>query len=252
MTWQSGRWLGLGMAVACGACWLGAELMAHVSYSNPWIPYWNGFVRTLLFCLISALESEVIERKRVERGLRQTKEELEQRVQNRTAQLRALNASLEEQVAERSAAAEERAGKLAQSQADLKAQTDILQSILNSMGDGVVVADSQGRLMHINPAARRMLQVPATGTDVVAWLESQENYLPDSPTEPSSRENPLLRAVRGEAVDGAEMVLHHANLPAGIWLSVTAGRWWTTRADYGRSHRVQRHQRPQDSRTPDC
>jgi signal transduction histidine kinase len=55
----------------------------------------------------------------------------------------------------------------------------------------------------------------------VAWLESQENYLPDAPAEPSSRENPLLRAVRGEAVDGAEVFLNHASRPAGIWLSVT-------------------------------
>ena len=220
MTWQVGRRWGLGMAAASGAGWLGAELLARATYSNPLIPYWNALVRTLLFLLISALESEVIERKRVERGLREAKEELEARVQQRTAQLRALNASLEEQVAERSAAAEERAGKLATSEANLQKQTDILQSILDSMGDGVVVADAQGCLLHINPAAKRMLRYPATGTDVVRWLEAQENYLPNSPTEPADGENPLLRALRGEAVDGAEMFLRRAELPAGIWLSV--------------------------------
>ena len=56
----------------------------------------------------------------------------------------------------------------------------------------------------------------------MGWLESQENYLPDSPAGPASRENPLLRAVRGEAVDGAEMFLRHASLPAGIWLSINS------------------------------
>jgi two-component system, LuxR family, sensor kinase FixL len=222
ITWRVGRWPGLGMAVASGACWLVAELMGHASYSNPLVPYWNGLIRTLLFCLISALESELLERKRVERGLRRLTAELEQRVQERTAQLQSLNASLERQVAERSAAAEERARRLAQSEADLQKQTGILESILNSMGDGVVVADSQGHLVHINPAARRMLRIPSADTDVVAWLESQESFLPNSLTEPSRHENPLLRAMRGEAVDGAEMLLRHASLPTGIWLSVSS------------------------------
>jgi signal transduction histidine kinase len=222
MTWQGGRWMGLGMVLASGATWLWAELAAHTSYANALVPYWNALVRTTLFALISTLEFEVIQRKRVERGLRQTQQELEERVRKRTAQLQALNANLEEQVAERSAAAEERAGRLAKSEADLQAQTDILQSILNSMADGVVVADSQGRLLHINPAARRMLRIPSTGADVLAWLAAQKTYLPDSPVESSSRENPLAQAARGEAVDGAEMFLHHADPPAGLWLSVNS------------------------------
>src|ERR1035441_846730 len=70
MVWQGGRWMGLGMALVSGATWLWAELAAHTSYANELVPYWNGLVRTTLFCLISALESEVIQRKRVERGLR--------------------------------------------------------------------------------------------------------------------------------------------------------------------------------------
>ncbi len=222
MTWRAGRWLGLGMALASGGVWLWAELMAHVTYSSPFVPYWNALVRLSLFSLISALESEVIDRKRVERGLRQTKEELEQRVQQRTAQLRALNASLEEQVAIRSAAAEDRARQLAASEADLQQQTDILQSILDSMGEGVVVSDAQGGLAHINPTAKRILRVPAVDTNIVAWLQSQENYLPTTPTESSSREHPLRQVVRGEVVDGAELMLRHANLPAGIWLSVSS------------------------------
>jgi signal transduction histidine kinase len=219
-TWQCGRRMGLGMAVASGAAWLGAELLAHANYSNPVIPYWNALVRTLLFVLIAALESEVIERKRVERGLRETKEELEARVQQRTAQLRTLNANLEKQIAERSAAAQERAGKLAISEANLQRQTEILQSILDSMGDGVAVADAHGRLIHINPAAKRLLWRPLNGIDLVRWLESQQNCVSNSPTEPANSENPMLRALRGEAVDGVEMSLRHMNSSADIWLSV--------------------------------
>jgi len=108
-----------------------------------------------------------------------------------------------------------------QANKELQAQTRILESILDSMGDGVLVVNSQGRLLHINPAARRALQSPAAGRDIVAWLEAQENYLPDSVAGQASHENPLLRAVRGEAVDEAEMFLPQADAAEGVWLSVT-------------------------------
>jgi len=179
MAWKGGRWLGLGTALASGVTWLALVLISHKPYPNHWIPFWNGFVRTLSFSVVSGLLSEVMERKRLEGNVRQAREDLAQ-------------------------------------------QAGILESILNSMEDGVVVADSQGRLMHINPAARRMLRIPSAGTNIMGWLASQENFLPDSPTEVPSDENPLLRAVRGGAVSGAEMFLRHAAPAAGIWLSVSS------------------------------
>ncbi len=222
MTCRVGRWAGLGMCLASGGVWLWAELVEHVTYSSAFVPYWNALVRLGLFCVISTLESEVIERKRVEQGLRQTQEELEQRVQQRTAQLQALNASLEKQVADRSAAAEERARQLAASEADLHKQTDILQSILNSMGDGVVVTDAHGGLVHINPAAKRILRSPAENTDILVWLQSCENCLPAASAETPGPGSPLLEVVRGQAADAAEVLLRPAGLPAGVWLSVNS------------------------------
>ena len=178
MSWKAGRSPGLGTALVSGVVWLVQVLISHKPYANPLIPYWNAFVRTTSFCLVAGLLSEVMERKRLEKRVRQGLEEL-------------------------------------------ASQAGILQSILDSMGDGVVVADSQGRLLHMNPAARRTLQIPVGDRDVVAWLESQENYLPDVVAGQANRENPLLRAVRGEAVDEAELFLPQADSREGIWLSVT-------------------------------
>ena len=48
----------------------------HKPYSNHWIPFWNGFVRTTSFCLVSGLLSEVMERRRLEGRVRQTREDL--------------------------------------------------------------------------------------------------------------------------------------------------------------------------------
>ena len=50
-----------------------------------------------------------------------------------------MNETLEQRVAERSAAAEEHALAVAASERALQTQTTILKSILDSMGDGVVV-----------------------------------------------------------------------------------------------------------------
>src|SRR3954471_24063265 len=77
---------------------------------------------------------------------------------------RAYQLTLEQRVAERTALAEQRAAALERSEAELKRsetalkrQTAILQSILNSMGDGVVVVDRDGDLVHHNPAAKHIL-----------------------------------------------------------------------------------------------
>ena len=80
------------------------------------------------------------------------------------ARERAYQLTLEQRVAERTALAEQRAEALERSEAELKRsetalkrQTAILQSILNSMGDGVVVVDMDGDLVHHNPAAKHIL-----------------------------------------------------------------------------------------------
>jgi signal transduction histidine kinase len=110
------------MSVASGAI-ISLQLLAQFPYPNAVIPYWNALVRTTMLCLISVLLSEIFKRRRIESGLRELTGQLEARVRERTAQLEAVNASLEKQVAERSAAAEDRARKLAESESHLQTLT---------------------------------------------------------------------------------------------------------------------------------
>jgi signal transduction histidine kinase len=65
------------MALACGACWFSVEVMTHQKYPTELIPLWNALVRTSVFCLVSGLEAEVLERKSVERRLNQTNDDLQ-------------------------------------------------------------------------------------------------------------------------------------------------------------------------------
>jgi signal transduction histidine kinase len=129
VAWKARRWSGLAAAVVSGLTWLYIEVMTNETYSNPLFPYWNGLVRITIFCFVAVLVSEVAERKRVERALRQARDELETR-----------------------------ARKLAESEAALARQRGILQSVLDSMGEGVVLVDAQGQIVLSNPAADKILK----------------------------------------------------------------------------------------------
>jgi PAS domain S-box-containing protein len=49
-----------------------------------------------------------------------------------------------------------RVDELRRSEKSLRSQTDILQSILDSMAAGVIVADQDGKLLLSNPAAQHL------------------------------------------------------------------------------------------------
>jgi diguanylate cyclase (GGDEF)-like protein/PAS domain S-box-containing protein len=136
--------------------------------------------------------------------------------------LRALNATLEQRVIERSALAEQRAEDLARSQEALRSQTAILQSILDSMGDGVLVVDTSGQLVHSNPAARQILGDTLANTFRNLPHSDTVIYLADMTTVCAEADLPVARASRGEIVDGAELYLRRADSGQSHWLSVTA------------------------------
>jgi PAS domain S-box-containing protein len=137
-------------------------------------------------------------------------------------ELKVLNATLERRVADRSAAAEQRAYELARSEAALTKQTRILQSILDSMSDGVIVADDEGRFMLVNPAAEDMLHLHKGDVPNERWGKRQGLYLPDMVTPYPVDEFPLMRAVKGEALEGVEVFVSHSRARSGRWLSVNA------------------------------
>ncbi len=104
-----------------------------------------------------------------------------------------------------------------------EAQGEILASIVASMGEGVVVANERGRFVLFNPAAERILGVELTDVPLIQWSRYFNLYLPDGVTPYPVEALPLARALRGEAVDHAELVIHLRERPeARRWLRVTA------------------------------
>jgi len=106
---------------------------------------------------------------------------------------------------------------------ELGRQTSILESILNSMGEGVIVCDQTGKLLLVNPAGLR-LHPTLRGREKpgVAVYQEFGLFLPDKLTPYPADELPLARVLRGEVVDGLEMFVRAPHVPEGIWTTVTA------------------------------
>jgi two-component system, NtrC family, sensor kinase len=111
--------------------------------------------------------------------------------------------------------------ELARSELAVREQTRILQSVLDCMGDGVVVADAQGQFLVFNPAARRILGRDRIDVPSAEWSRRYELYLPDRLTPYPTTDLPLLRAMRGESVDQAELYIAYPSREDGTWITAT-------------------------------
>lgn len=136
--------------------------------------------------------------------------------------LRELNRTLEARVAERTAAAESRAVELERSEADLRNQTVILQSILDGMADGAVVADIHGRILQFNPAAQAMTGRNDLDESSSDWSGYYGLYETDGKTMLSPTEIPLRRAMAGVAVDDRELIIRPLGGRDDVWVSASA------------------------------
>lgn len=96
----------------------------------------------------------------------------------------------------------------------LEAETNKLRSILDSMGEAVVVADRDGNIIEANPAARSMQLVSASDTSVASWAGHSGLLLPDCVTTLPEEQNPLVRALMGENTDALEICLDRTDRPA--------------------------------------
>ena len=111
--------------------------------------------------------------------------------------------------------------ELVRSRAALETQQRILRSVLDSMAEGLVATDEQGKFILWNPAAERIVGLGPTDMSPEQWNIHYGVYRPDTITPFPPEENPLLLAVRGQSI-AAEMFLRNRALGEGIWIEATA------------------------------
>jgi PAS domain S-box-containing protein len=126
-----------------------------------------------------------------------------------------------EEIARLNHTLEDHAENLARSEAALREQTRILRSVLDCMWDGVVVADPEGRFLVFNPAAERIIGRGPVESPPKNWSRYYELFMADRRTPYPVNDLPLVRAVRGESVDQAELYIAHPSRENGTWIRVS-------------------------------
>jgi PAS domain S-box-containing protein len=113
------------------------------------------------------------------------------------------------------------ADELAHSRQALEAKSLMLRSVLDSMVEGLVAVDEQGKFVIWNPAAEKIIGRGAAHLSPEQWTAHYGIYLPDTVTPFPTEDTPLLRAMHGEASTAA-MFVRNPELPLGAWIEASA------------------------------
>lgn len=100
-------------------------------------------------------------------------------------------------------------------------QSDRLQSILDAMGDGVMVVDQEGRVILVNPMARRIMRADIGNLKASEWGIPADIYKADKVTLYNPSEYPIVRASKGETVYAEEMLLRFKESGDELWVVAT-------------------------------
>jgi sigma-B regulation protein RsbU (phosphoserine phosphatase) len=99
-------------------------------------------------------------------------------------------------------------------------QTQIIETSLHSLAEGVIVADATGRFVLFNETAERLLGMGRREVDVPEWSATYGCFYEDGRTPFPSEQLPLARALRGEA-SSADVFIRNPSLPDGVFISIT-------------------------------
>jgi PAS domain S-box-containing protein len=113
------------------------------------------------------------------------------------------------------------AEELALSRKALEEKTLMLQSVLDSMSEGLVAVDEQGRFILWNPAAERIVGMGPAEVSQESWNQHYGVFRADAVTSLPPEENPLIIAASGD-VSSAVIFVRNAKVPDGAYLEIYA------------------------------
>ena len=104
---------------------------------------------------------------------------------------------------------------------ELQEQTQLLQNILESMSEGVIVADRNERFRIFNAAAQRIYGQGAAEAPSSEWPQIYHLYLPDGVTPFPADRLPLVRAIRGESTAETEILVRRSQAADSLVILVS-------------------------------
>jgi diguanylate cyclase (GGDEF)-like protein/PAS domain S-box-containing protein len=96
----------------------------------------------------------------------------------------------------------------------------LLQTILDSAGEGIIVVDTLGKYVFFNPAAQRIVGYGPEQPDIAAGARFNTFY-PDGVTQVPREELPFALALAGQDNDGIELFVRSRLVPDGVHLATT-------------------------------
>jgi len=111
--------------------------------------------------------------------------------------------------------------KLTSSEWELREKNDLLRAVLDNMGDGVIVAARDGRMLLFNPAATRIFGRGITDTLPDRWSDTYGIQRLETGEPIAADDLPLVRAIRGQASDSVDLVIRHNALSKNVYVQST-------------------------------
>ncbi len=105
---------------------------------------------------------------------------------------------------------------------EFRDQAKLMETVFESMREGLVVVDTAGRVVLNNASAERIMGGSAIPVPPEQWAERYGIYLSDGKTRPPIDEIPLIRAIHGETTDEEEYFVRNETQPTGIYISASA------------------------------
>ena len=102
---------------------------------------------------------------------------------------------------------------------EMRHEARVMNVIFNSMEDGVIAADENGKRLAFNAGAVRIGGLREPTDKVEEWAALHGVYLLDKETLLPVDENPLVLAMRGQATDGVEVFVRNEWQPQGVYVS---------------------------------
>ena len=109
--------------------------------------------------------------------------------------------------------------ELISAQRSMEAQTQKLQSLLESMTEGLAAVDAEGKFVIWNDGAAKFLGLGPTAFPPHAWAGHDGLFMNDTVTPFPADQMPVLRALRGE-VTRTEMFVRNERVPEGAYIEV--------------------------------
>ena len=111
--------------------------------------------------------------------------------------------------------------RLEETVAELRQRTHLMQAIFDSMSEGVIVVDKNGRQVLFNPSAERIRGIGLTDTSPSQWAEEYGLFFPDQVTLIPADQLAIVRAMRGESTDDRETFVRNQKVPEGRYINIS-------------------------------